>query len=101
MPGHAITLRVKLVVPDEDGYETAHDAFAALTKVHEDQAIFQVNETRYVADDGWGFRITYETPVYSREEFVQSVSLPAIERAMAAVASDAFERRLSAVDDRA
>ena len=101
MHGHATTLRIKLVVSDGDGCEAAHNAFAELSEIHRDQAIFQVNETQYVADDGWGFKITYETPVYSHEEFVQSGSLPAIERAMAAVASDAFERRLSAVDDRA
>lgn len=100
MHGHATTLRIKLVVSDGDGYEAAHDAFAELSEIHEDQAIFQVNETRYVADDGWGFKITYETPVYSREEFVRSVSLPDIERAIAAVAPDSFERRILSADRR-
>ncbi|TSD09747.1 hypothetical protein DP107_13865 [Haloglomus irregulare] len=100
MHGHATTLRIKLVVSDGDGCEAAHNAFAELSEIHRDQAIFQVNETQYVADDGWGFKITYETPVYSREEFVRSASLPDIERAIVAVAPDSFKRRILAADER-
>jgi hypothetical protein len=100
MSGHTLTLRIKLVVPDADGYGTARDAFAELSAVHEDQAIFQINETRYVDDDSWGFQIRYETPLYTCSEFVQSTSLPVVERAMSAVASDSFERRITTTDER-
>jgi hypothetical protein len=100
MSGHTLTLRIKLVVPDEDGYGTARDAFAELSAVHEDQAIFQLNETGYVDEDSWGFQVRYETPLYTHSEFVQSTSLSAVERAMVAVAPDSFERRITTADGR-
>lgn len=99
MPGHTTTLRIKFVIPDGDGYEVARDAFKQLSEIHEDQAIFQINETEYVDDDCWGFQIKYETSLYTRTEFVQSTSLLDIERATAAVASDSFEQRISTTDE--
>lgn len=99
MPSHTTTLRIKFVVPDEDGYEAAHDAFEELSEIHEDQAVFQVNETQYVDDDCWGFETTYETPLYTRTEFVQTTSLPDIERAMSAVAPRSFQQRIATTDE--
>ena len=89
------TLRVVLTVSEADPHTGARAAFRALSERHEDQAIFQVNRTEYV-DDDWGFRITYR----SRTEFVQSTALPAIERAMARVAPNTFERRVGGDADR-
>jgi hypothetical protein len=83
------TLRVKLIIPEPEP-QGPREAFEKVSEVHADQAIFQINQTEYVGPDGWGFKITYR----SNETFVQSTALAEIERAMAAVASNAFERRM-------
>lgn len=89
------TLRVVLTVSEADPHEGAQAAFEQLSERHDAQAIFQVNRTPYV-DDDWGFRITYR----SQTEFVQSTSLVEIERAMARVAPNTFERRVDPDADR-
>jgi hypothetical protein len=88
------TLRVKLVVSDE-GHGAAREAFDQLSEIHADQSIFQVNQTRYVDDDSWGFQVRYETEIHTRQEFVQSTSLADIEAVMVQVAPDSFERRVT------
>jgi hypothetical protein len=90
------TLRLKLLLPDEGAPDTARRVFDRLSDTHADQAIFQINQTPYVAADDWGFQVRYETTVYTRQEFVQSTSPAAVEAVMARVAPDSFERR---VDD--
>ncbi len=85
------TLRVKLHIPTEGPWDTARDAFDELADVHSDQAIFQVNESAYIDDDSWGFRVTYR----SQTLFVRSTSPADIERVMQRVAPHSFERRLS------
>ncbi len=85
------TLRVKLHIPTEDPQDTARAVFDELADVHSDQAIFQVNESEYIDDDSWGFRVTYR----SQKRFVRSTSPADIERVMRRVAPNSFERRLS------
>lgn len=88
------TLRVKLVIPERTSRREARAVFEELSEIHEDQAIFQINRTEYLDDDGWGFRIQYDTKLYVKKEFIQSRSLAAIERVMARVALESFERRI-------
>lgn len=88
------TLRVKLVVPESGSHREARAVFEELSEIHEDQAIFQINRTEYLDDDDWGFRIQYDTKLYVKKEFIQSRSLAAIERVMARVALESFERRI-------
>lgn len=86
--------RVKLTVSEASPPPTARAAFDELSALHEDQAIVRVDRTRYVDEDGWGFRVTYRT----RDEFVQSTSLRAVERTMSRVAPTSFERRVTRGD---
>lgn len=88
------TLRVKLVIAERTSRREARAVFEKLSEIHEDQAIFQINRTEYLDDDGWGFRIQYDTKLYVKKEFIQSRSLAAIERVMARVALGSFERRI-------
>jgi hypothetical protein len=88
------TLRVKLVVPGDGSRGVARAVFDELSEIHADQSIFQVNQTRYVGDGDWGFQIRYETEIHTRDEFVQSTSLAELERAMARVGPESFERRV-------
>lgn len=85
-----ITLRVKLNVPETNPPSGAHRAFERVSEIHSDQAIFQINRTGYLDRRDWGFRVTYR----SQGTFVRSTSLEEIERAMAAVAPNTFERRV-------
>lgn len=85
------TLRVKLNLPSDDAYPAARATFETLSEVHEDQAIFQINETAYVNDDTWGFRVSYR----SEAAFVQTTTPTAVERAMKSVAPVSFDKRLS------
>lgn len=87
------TLRVKLIIPESDSYETARATFDALADLHADQSIFQVNQTPYVDAETWGFQIRYETELQTTQDFVRSTSLREVERVMAEVASDSFEQR--------
>jgi maltodextrin utilization protein YvdJ len=80
------TLRVKLTLPEPQG---PRETFEAVSELHADQAIFQINQTEYVDPNGWGFTITYR----SNETFVQTTTLAELEQPMGAVASNAFERR--------
>lgn len=82
------TLRVKLTLPEPEP-RGPREAFEAVSELHADQAIFQINQTEYVDPNGWGFKITYR----SNETFVQTTALADLEQAMAAVASNAFECR--------
>ncbi len=85
------TLRVTLNVP-ADGMRAARETFEELAAVHSDQAIFQVNRSRYVDADTWGFRIDHSA---KRDDgFVRSTSPATVERTMAEVAFGSFERRL-------
>ncbi len=84
------TLRIKLTVPPGEDYRAPRATFRRIATVHEDQAIFQVNETTYADEDTWGFAITYR----SNREFVRSTSASAVEAAMAAAAPNGFERRI-------
>lgn len=84
------TLRVKLNIPDEEAYQAAKNAFDEISEIHEDQAIFQVNQTQYVSEATWGFKITYR----GQSQFVQTTSLREIERAMSQVAPNTFDERL-------
>lgn len=83
-------LRVKLTIPETDPPPEAEDAFDAISQIHSDQAIFQLNQTQYVDGRTWGFKITYRT----NQGFVQSTRLQEIEQLMAQIASNSFERRV-------
>lgn len=85
------TLRVKLTAPETGPRQAAQAVFDEVSELHSDQAVFQVNRTRYVDADDWGFRITYR----SNEAFVRTTSLAELEDAMARVAANAFERRVT------
>ena len=82
------TLRVKLTLPEPEP-RGPREAFEAVSGLHADQAIFQINQTEYVDPDDWGFTITYR----SNATFVQTTTLAELEPAMTAVASNAFECR--------
>jgi maltodextrin utilization protein YvdJ len=85
-----IPLRVKLNIPETDPPPGAKDAFDAISEIHSDQAIFQVNQTQYVDERSWGFRVTYR----ENRGFVQSTRVQEIEQLMSQVASNSFERRV-------
>ncbi|MFB6175598.1 MAG: hypothetical protein ABEI99_00340 [Halobaculum sp.] len=84
------TLRLKLNVSPDNPRPEARTAFETLSAIHEDQAIFQINETPYVDDDSWGFRASYR----SEAAFVQTTSPAVVERAMATVAPRSFNERI-------
>ena len=86
------TLRVKLNVPADGGSPAARETFEEIADVHSDQAIFQVNRSRYVDEETWGFRI--EHGAKRDGGFVRTTSPAAVERTMAEVAFSSFERRL-------
>lgn len=85
------TLRVKLTVPSDDAHPVARATFETVSEVHEDQAIFQINETAYVDADTWGFKTSYS----SGTGFMQTTNPATVERAMAAVAPVSFDERLA------
>jgi len=85
------TLRLKLTIPETEPPSAARETFQRVADLHEDQAIFQVNRTAYVARDEWGFRVTYR----SQEAFVQTTSLRELEATMARVAPHTFQRRVT------
>lgn len=89
------TLRVKLTISESGEHGAARAAFDEIAERHSDQAVFQVNETRYVDEDDWGFKLTYR----ANSDFCQSTSLREIDRAMAQVAPNSFERRFDADED--
>ncbi len=89
------TLRVKLVVPESGPSKTAREAFDELSAVHEDQAVFQLNQTEYVDEDNWGFSVTHTLRGPGNREFVQTTSLADIERAMARAAAGPFDKRVT------
>ena len=86
------TLRVKLTVPAGGGDPGARETFEEIADVHSDQAIFQVNRSRYVDEETWGFRV--EHGAKRDAGFVRTTSPAAVERTMAEVAFGSFERRL-------
>ena len=92
------TLRIKLVIPPDSPDHAAHDLFTELSQIHEDQAIFQMNQTEYIADDDWGFQVQYDTKLYIEREFIQTTSLAEIEQVMTQVAPQSFERRITRPD---
>ena len=93
------TLRIKLIIPADSADHAARAIFTELSQVHEDQAIFQVNQTEYISDDEWGFRIQYDTKLYVEKEFIQSTSLMEIEQVMTQVAPQSFEQRITSSED--
>ncbi len=93
------TLRVKLNIPKQGAYGAALDAFDRISDIHEDQAVFQVNQTEYVTEDTWGFSVTHTAKNHSKAEFAQTTSLSKIEQAMANAASHTFEKRITTKND--
>lgn len=91
------TLRVKLILPENTPSQAAREAFDELSAVHEDQAVFQLNQTEYVDEDSWGFSVTHTLRGPEDREFVQTASLVDIERAMARAAAAPFDKRV--IDD--
>lgn len=85
------TLRVKLNIPEEGDHRQARNAFTQISNIHADQAIFQVNQTPHITDEDWGFKIEYR----ANTGFIQTTSLKDIERVMAQVAHNRFERRIN------
>jgi len=84
-------LRVKLNISEEEHHSAARETFETISTIHDDQAIFQINQTQYINQDTWGFKITYRT----KSEFIQSVCLNDIEQVMWHVTPNSFERRVT------
>ncbi|ERG97123.1 hypothetical protein [Haloquadratum walsbyi] len=84
-------LRVKLNISEAGDHKPAREAFEKISTIHDDQAIFQINQTQYIDQDTWGFKITYRT----QSEFIQTVCLGDIERVMWRVAPNSFDRKIT------
>ena len=90
------TLRVKLTIHEGASDHAGRETFEGIASLHESQAIFQVNETAYVASDDWGSRVTYRT----RSTFVRTTVPSEVERAMAQVGPLSSEREPTDAEDR-